>query len=182
MPIDVLCETQGAAHDVLKGLPDGMLHAATPCTEWDLEALIGHLLMTQALFFRLATGRAPNGASESDDFVGTFDREAADVLVAVSTNGFDTRVLDLPFGQFTGEQFIDFVSLETLTHAWDVAKATAQDTDLAPRAADHLLVVATRTMGGPSRGPGRNFQAVQPAPPLATSADRLAAFLGRSVG
>ena len=73
------------------------------------------------------------------------------------------------------------MSLETLAHSWDMAKATSQDTDLAPDAAVHLLEVAQTMMSDDSRGENANFGSMQPCPPDAPAADRLAAFLGRRV-
>jgi uncharacterized protein (TIGR03086 family) len=89
--------------------------------------------------------------------------------------------VELPFGTFSGAQFIDFVSLETLAHAWDISKATSQDTDLASDAAIHLLEVAQAMMHDDQRGESTNFGPVQPCALDASPADRLATFLGRCV-
>jgi uncharacterized protein (TIGR03086 family) len=182
MPIEMLVETQTAVRRVLRGVASDRLGSATPCKDWDLSALIDHVLSGQSLLLGFVAEVQPETvvASEDLDVVGRFDDGATRMLAVVSVPGFAERTLDLPIGPFTGAEFIDLVSLETLAHAWDVARATEQDTDLAPAAAEYLLGVAKERMKAP-RAEGANFGPAQPAPEAAPPADRLAAFLGRSL-
>jgi len=68
---------------------------------------------------------------------------------------------------------------DVLTHAWDLAAATGQSTDLDPEVATKMLAVARKVVQPAFRGPGRPFGAEQPCSPDRPPADRLAAFLGR---
>lgn len=184
MSIDTLAEAQGAARTVLGRVSNDQLGCASPCTEWDVAALIDHLVGAQYWFLRAIAAETPedrDAKASSGDFRAAFDGAAGSIMGALSGVGFETRPVELPFGTFSGAQFIDFVSLETLAHAWDVAKATSQDTDLAPDAATHLLGVAQAMMGDDGRGDDANFGTVQPCATDAPAADRLAAFLGRHV-
>lgn len=187
MSIDTLAEVQQAARSVLGGVSGNQLTAASPCSEWDVAALIDHLVGSQYWFLHAVSVTKPDDTAaetaahaSTGDYRVAFDDVSASVMDALSPVGFESKAVELPFGTFTGAQFIDFVSLETLAHSWDVAKATSQDTDLAPDAAAHLLEVA-RTMMGDDRVENANFKSVQPCPPDATAADHLAAFLGRRV-
>jgi uncharacterized protein (TIGR03086 family) len=183
MSIEHLDEVQAVAHEVLTGVPKGSMSNATPCSEWDLGSLIDHLIGSQYLFAQFATGTAPSEAEShpsQGDFVAAFDQSGAKVRSIVTEPGFSERALKLPFGDFTGEQFIDFVCLETLTHAWDVAQATSQSSDFAPGPSQHLLGVATKMMGGSPRAANPNFAAETTAAADAHDADRLAAYLGRT--
>jgi len=183
MSTDTMAAAQQAARSVLGGVSKDQLAGSSPCTEWDVAAVIDHLVGSQYWFLKAisatATGDGVTDAS-SGDFQAAFDEVAGSVMDAVSADGFAVREVELPFGTFTGAQFTDFVSLETLAHSWDVAKATSQDTDFAPDAAVHLLKVAQNMMGGERSG-NANFGPVQPCAPDAPAADRLAAFLGRSL-
>ena len=69
---------------------------------------------------------------------------------------------------------------DTFAHGWDLAKATGQSTDLDPELAEGLLANAPipDTFRGDEPMP---FGPQQEAPPGATAADRLAAYLGRKV-
>ena len=183
MSIDTLRETQRAARSVLGGVSENQLAAASPCSEWDVAALIDHLVGSQHWFLQAISVTKPADAAvdaSTGDYRTLFDEVSASVVDALSADGFESRAVDLPFGTFTGAQFIDFVGLETLTHTWDLAKATSQNTDLAPDAAAHLLDIAQALMGH-DRVANANFGSVQPCPPDASAADHLAAFLGRHV-
>jgi uncharacterized protein (TIGR03086 family) len=180
MPIELLKECQATAHDVLQGVLPQQMKAPSPCSEWSVGQVVDHLIEAQTHFVQMAGGE-PSSVEIHGSSLDRFDAAAAEVLAFVSEAGFGARAVKLPFGEFTGEQFVDLVSLETLVHAWDVASATSTDTDLAPNAATHLLEVATKMMGGSPRPAGSNFAAEQIAPPTSTSADHLAAYLGRPV-
>ncbi len=184
MSIETVAETQRVARGVLGAVSEDELSSATPCTEWDVEKVIDHLVGSQRWFLQaISTPEADGGTSEASagDYRKAYDEAASSVLGALSVDGFASREVELPFGTFSGAQFMDFVSLETLAHTWDVAKATGQDTDLAPEAAEHLLGVAQAMLGTEGRSESGNFGPVQPCPTDAPAADRLAAFLGRRV-
>ena len=83
--------------------------------------------------------------------------------------------LELP-GEVAGLVVLD----ELVVHGWDIAKATGQSTDFEP-----ATVAAARSGYEQApvlpRGEGKPFREEKPAPAGATDADRLAAFLGRTV-
>ena len=62
-----------------------------------------------------------------------------------------------------------------------MATATGQETNLAPDVAERALAVARIWYRDQPRGPGNAFGPEQWAPPGASAADRLAAYLARSV-
>ena len=78
--------------------------------------------------------------------------------------------------------FASLRSCDVFTHAWDLARATGQPTDLDPELAAANLDAARTLMREGLRGPGRSFGAEQSCPDGGTTADQLAAFLGREVG
>jgi uncharacterized protein (TIGR03086 family) len=69
---------------------------------------------------------------------------------------------------------------DAFTHAWDLAKATGQSTDLDPEMAEGVLAAVKQFVGPDMRKPGF-FDVEKPAPATATAADRVAAYLGRDV-
>jgi len=71
---------------------------------------------------------------------------------------------------------------DTFTHAWDLARATGQDTNLAPELAAQLLAQSRQSIQPAFRSEdGAIFGLEQSAPEGASPADQLAAFLGRTV-
>ncbi len=77
---------------------------------------------------------------------------------------------------------VGIATTDTFTHAWDVAKATGQSTDLDGEFAGDLLERAKSMMGDAVRGPDGSamFGPEQRAPEGGSNADQLAAFLGRN--
>jgi len=80
-----------------------------------------------------------------------------------------------------GAAFIGLRTSDVFTHAWDLAKATGQPTDIDPELATEALKAAQERISPAFRGPGRPFGEQQPCPDGRSKADELAAFLGRIV-
>lgn len=72
--------------------------------------------------------------------------------------------------------------MNLLAHAWDLAIATGQPTNLDPELADYVLAFSKQMTSRPVlRGDGRRFGAEQPCGDERPAADRVAAFLGREL-
>jgi uncharacterized protein (TIGR03086 family) len=67
--------------------------------------------------------------------------------------------------------------VETVTHGWDLARATGQTPDYAPEAVQTALAFSDRM--APRAAPGGPFAPATQPGPQATDLDRLAARLGR---
>jgi uncharacterized protein (TIGR03086 family) len=80
-----------------------------------------------------------------------------------------------------GSMLVQQLIIELLTHGWDLARATGQDTNLAPEVAEETLGVVQSWYRDQPRGPGNAFGPEQPTPAIASPADRLAAYLGRTI-
>jgi uncharacterized protein (TIGR03086 family) len=93
-----------------------------------------------------------------------------------------TRTYQLPIGELPGSAFIELRTSDLLVHAWDLAVATGQPTDLDPELAEYVLAISKDMMSRPGlRGAGRPFGVEQPCGDERPAADRLAAFLGREL-
>jgi uncharacterized protein (TIGR03086 family) len=170
---------------VLTGVSKDQLGDETPCADWKVSDLINHIVGGQ-LFFEAGANGAPPAQSETDfsssDFVSAFDDGAKRCLAAFRADGVMEKTLTLPFGQMPGAAFMGLAATDTFTHGWDLAKATGQNTDLAPELAAQLLAGARQAIQPGFRNPeGNPFGAEQSAPASACNADQLAAFLGRNV-
>ena len=89
-------------------------------------------------------------------------------------------MIDIPAGRVPGMAALHIRITETLTHGWDLARATGQT----PRYDDEVVAAgmafATGQLGG-NRPPGGPFKPPVTAPDDAPPIDRLAAYLGRQV-
>jgi uncharacterized protein (TIGR03086 family) len=185
MAAEPLEQAIAVTRGVLVNVSKEQLDDATPCAQWKVRDLINHIVGGQYFFAAGASGAAPSGEETdfaSGDFVAAFDEGARASLAAFRADGVMDRMLTLPFGQMPGSAFLGLASTDTFTHGWDLARATGQDTDLAPELAGQLLAGARQAIAPAFRSEdGAVFGPEQTAPAGACNADHLAAFLGRKV-
>lgn len=170
---------------VLAATSKEQLDLDTPCASWKVKDLINHMIGAQYFFIGGVTGDQREGDAPdfaAGDFVAAFDEASSEAIAAFGAEGVMDKMLTLPFGPMPGSAFIGLAMTDTFQHGWDLAKATGQNTDLAPDLASALLVGARAAIKDGFRGPeGAPFGAEQTPPAGASNADQLAAFLGRTV-
>lgn len=172
------------ARDALSAVSADQLSGATPCASWDVAALINHMVGAQHFFLARMTGQPPSGEQDfaSGDYVAAFDEASTRSLAAFQEEGALQRTVSLPFGDMPGAGVLGLAATDTFQHSWDLAKATGQDTDLAPELAEGLLAQAKEMIQPAFRGPdGAPFGPEKLCDDSASNADQLAAFLGRDV-
>jgi len=173
------------ARSVLASVTDDQLPSATPCASWNVSELINHMVGGQGFFTACVNGEMPSGDSPdfaSGDFRAAFDEAASACLAAFQAEGAMAKTVKAPFGEMPAPAFMGLAITDTFQHAWDLAKATGQDTDLAPELATALVAQTKAAISDNFRGPeGAPFGAEQSAGDDASPADQLAAFLGRAV-
>ncbi len=182
---DSLAAAFGAARGELNRVDTERLDAATPCHSWDVRALVNHVVGAP----RFAASRVGGRETSVDvdfaagDFVAAHDETSKVALEAFGSPGALERLVEFPFGERPGGFLMFFVASDQLAHAWDLAHATGGSTDIAPGLAAELLEEAKATVTSEMRGPDGEaaFGPEGVVPRGACAADRLAAFLGRSV-
>ena len=177
------CEATGR---VVEGVRPDQFGLATPCTEWDVRALLNHLLGTLALgeallldaqpAVKVAPGEVPDVDLVGHDPAQAYRLGTKALLVAAGGDAL-TRSHHTPLGEMPGAVLGGFTTLDILVHGWDLAKATGQDPTLEPSLAEELLGFARETLSESTRGP-------RIGPPVAVGADapateRLVGYLGR---
>jgi uncharacterized protein (TIGR03086 family) len=175
------------AKGVLANVKPGQLDDPTPCASWKVRDVINHLV-GGSYFFAAATNGEPAGeAAEAPDFASgdyraAYEEGSKQAIAAFAAPGALERIVKVPFGEFPAVAWMGLATTDTFTHAWDLAKATGQSTDLAPQLAEQLLVGARQAISDALRGnEPMPFAAEKDCPDGAAAADRLAAFLGRTV-
>ncbi len=185
MSTQPLEQTIAATRGVLVNVTPDQLGQPTPCASWDVAALINHIVGGQHFFVAGLEGEPPTGEQPdfaAGDFVAAFDDASSACLSGFQAEGAMEKMYKLPFGEMPGAAFMGLACTDTFQHAWDLAKATGQSTDLAPELAEALLAQSRRFIQESFRGPeGAPFGPEQTAPADAAPADQLAAFLGRTV-
>lgn len=179
--MDVLAAHQRAQQvfgEVLANVACDQFDLPTPCEEWTVKGLIDHML-TGNQRVQSRAGREP--VALPNGLLAAHAASAAGAHAVFAAPDGLTRMFVLPIGTLPGEAFIGIRTGDAFTHAWDLARSTGQPTDLDPEVAEHALAFSRRGITPELRGPGRPFGEEQPCPPGASAADRLAAYLGRSI-
>ncbi len=182
-PISAFAAACDEATAVLAKVAPDQWSIQSPCAEWDVRGVANH--MTGGALM-VAAGVTGSEFEHVEDYVGSDPAASfkAAAEAAVSAFRADPSVLGrpvkMPFGEMPGAAIAGLFANDELTHAWDVAKATGQSTDLNPMLAEGCLASAKAMVTADFRKPGF-FDAEVAAPEGASAADRLAAFLGRQV-
>lgn len=153
----------------------------TPCTDFDVSALLNHMLGGLAMLTTAAGGgkaQMPEGDQFGSDPGAVYDERRSLLLTALQDQGVLDRTWEMPFGPMAGETMADIAFMEHLAHAWDLATATGQDTTLPPDLVAECVEVVT-PMDTMLRIPGVCAAAVS-VPDGATAQDKLIGFLGRT--
>ncbi|MBV8980982.1 MAG: TIGR03086 family protein [Acidimicrobiia bacterium] len=168
---------QQAFAGVLANVKSDQLGDATPCPDWKVRDLLGHVIGGNQ---RTAQSEAQL-PEDFDMFVDAFAASAEAAQDAFASPDGMTKTYDVGIGPIPGSRFIVLRTTDVLTHAWDLATATGQNTDIDSALAIEMLALSQKFMRPEFRGEGMPFAAEQPCDDDAVAADRLAAFLGRPV-
>ena len=156
----------------------------TPCAEWDVRALLNHVLGNNHLYASAVEGAAVDWAARDRDRVGDDPLGAYTASVEAVTDAFARADLatevDLPFGRLPAAQAVAVHFVDALAHGWDLAVALGRDSrldpDLASAALDIVAFYPPDVFGTPIFF-AEQQQCATDAPPDV----RLVATLGRTV-
>jgi uncharacterized protein (TIGR03086 family) len=184
-PFDAHERTVDSTVSIVANIVPAQFGAPTPCADFDVQALLEHLIAANLRFVALASGEAADGRAPAREHIrdGDVARPYRASARAVTAAWRDPSLLDgryrLPIGDVPGTVAIGIHTVEALVHGWDLAKATGQPTEIAP----DLFAFAwehCRGIDDSLRGPGRPFGPPVEAPNGATDTERLMAWLGRT--
>jgi len=179
--LDLLKRTVGEVDKLIAGLSDDQLAVQTPCTDWKVSDLLGHITGGATMFAQSAEEAvgAEAGPAPSGDHRSAWSTASRRALAAFELPGVMDKTVKLPFGEMPAGVALNIAVFDVATHAVDLASCTGQTIS------DEGLLEAALGMGkqmiGPDfRQPGI-FDAEQPCPDDAPVAQRLLAFAGRKV-
>jgi uncharacterized protein (TIGR03086 family) len=169
-PIELLERTLRRSQAVVDAIAPTQADLRTPCPDWTVRDLVGHLLVDLTNFRLRAEGGEPDwtrgpmdpGTNWSDAF-----RAGADALA----EAWRTHPPD-PDGPVAGQTIAEFA-----IHTWDLARATGQSHGIDNAAADFATTWMGKALQPEYRGSA--FGAEHAVPADAPSWQRLVAFAGR---
>ncbi|MGW1741497.1 TIGR03086 family metal-binding protein [Nocardia sp. NPDC001965] len=159
--------------------------APTPCTEFDVRALLEHLSCHPAKLVATATGadprRLPSRAEIDNEQPGEdYRKRSGAALDHWSDDALLTRTVTAPWGAAPGGLAVGGYLMETVAHGWDLAVATGQPAEADPVLVAKAQAIADRALTDAFRGPESPFGVRVEPRPDAGPTERLAAFLGRT--
>ena len=179
--IDLYGRALDQTGQIVAGVRPDQLDAPTPCSAWSVRTLLGHLVRGNQNIAAAAAGqpRQPNPIADvGDDPVRAYQESAAAARQAWQDAALLDQSYPGPLGMLPGRALLTLRVADTVTHGWDLARATGQEARYDDDIVQTALTFAAARWSG-DRPPGGPF-----APPVAVPddlppIDRLAAYLGR---
>lgn len=154
----------------------------TPCADWDVRALVNHLVgedrWAEALFGGRTiaeVGDAFAGDLLGDDPLAAWDRAASGALAATPRREDLDRSVGLERGPTPARTYLMELANDHVIHAWDLAAAIGAD-----RRLDPALVAPARAWFATVEDVYRRWGAIGPRPPIPTDADEQTVLLAMS--
>jgi uncharacterized protein (TIGR03086 family) len=187
-PVELFTKASNHAKGVLAGVRQEQLDGSTPCSEWNVKALIDHLIGgAQYLNSSLsgnpsppgdAGGSAPSSGNNVAELAATYGSLTAEALRAAANPAALETKIETPVGEMSGGQFLGIMFMDHLVHSWDLAKATGQDTRLDAELAEICYQMCTPSLIEMGRERGA-FGPALPVPESASTQDKLLGYMGR---
>ncbi|MFF2395117.1 TIGR03086 family metal-binding protein [Nocardia sp. NPDC058114] len=171
--------------DAVEAASDSALSTETPCAGWDLRALLDHMGTQNRGFAAAARGaNAPAvwAVRPAIDPIGDYIRSAHDVVAAFAACQARTlRLPEIPPGEFPVATALGFHLIDSVVHAWDVARSVGRAIDLDPDLAPTALRIAEAVPTGTARRrPGAAFGPALEVADTTATLDRILRVLGRA--
>jgi uncharacterized protein (TIGR03086 family) len=169
-PIDLLLTTLRRTQAVVDATAPAQAGLRTPCPDWTVRDLVGHLLVSLANFRLRAEGGQPDWtrgpADPGTNWSAAFRADAGALAEAWRSHPPD------PGGPVAGQTIAEFA-----IHTWDLERATGQSRGIDEAAAEYAAAWMRRALQPHYRGSA--FAAEHAAPADARPWERLVAFSGR---
>ncbi|MGQ0805758.1 MAG: TIGR03086 family metal-binding protein [Actinomycetota bacterium] len=178
-------EALASTRHYVAGIGTDQWKAPSLCEGWDVRELVNHIVSGNYWAGELARGKTIEEVGDrlagdilGDDPLGEYDTSSGAASAAFHMPGAMEAPCAVSYGPVPGEVYAGHRFLDVVIHGWDVAKATGQDTKLAPE-----LVEACWAVVEPQKdllvGSGM-FGSDHDAPAGADRQTALLALLGRT--
>jgi uncharacterized protein (TIGR03086 family) len=183
-PVEIYEATVQSMQSIISGVKADQLNSTTPCTEWNVQALINHNIKVSQFFNSIFTGTGGVNPMEvnvplpTEGAAAAFEAATGGLLATAKATDLE-KVVEAPFGAMPGGQLLMIPFGDMLIHQWDLAKATGQDTSLDSGLAEVCYNLFER-LEERGRDPN-NFAEAVSLPASASIQDKLIAFTGRQL-
>ncbi|MDX1658361.1 MAG: TIGR03086 family metal-binding protein [Nitriliruptorales bacterium] len=171
--------------EVVAAIPDDRWSAPTPCSEWDVRDVVGHLT-TECLWVpEILAGKTIEEVGDrfEGDMLGdqprqAFDAAADGALAAMADLDDLQRTVHLSFGDVPAEVYAWQLFTDALVHGWDAGRGAGLDVGLDPDLCEAALAANRPMVTDEVREAGIIGPEVEVADD-APVCDQLLGFLGR---
>lgn len=186
----VMRTAAAGVNDVVRRLPsdvaDEVWSSPTPCSDWDLRALLNHLTAEHRWAPRLLAGEtlADVGDDYAGDVLGEDPPAAWEQAVSRSLRAWEQVddepvLLQMSFVPVTRQEYAQQMVVDLVVHGWDLARAAGLPYQPAPAAVQEALDYERPRLEGGEGWPGIFGRAV-PVPEGSTDlVDEVVALTGR---
>jgi uncharacterized protein (TIGR03086 family) len=164
---------------------DDQWERPTPCADWDVRALVNHVVNENRWTPPLIEGQTMVDVGDrfDGDLLGgapklAWEESAQEATAAVHGDGALDRTVHLSFGDVPGREYVWQLFADILVHGWDLAKGIGADDRL-----DRDLVETCAQWFAEVEDAYRSAGAIGPRPDVPDHADaqtRLLAAFGRA--
>ncbi len=179
-PIDRIESAVQHTSKIVHGVNADQYGEQTPCSEFKVKDLLNHVIGGLEMLRDAAAGGSPampDGDQFGADAGKEYDERSAKLLDVLREPGTLDRTWKMPFGELPGQAMAGICFVEHVTHGWDLAKATGQDTTIPDE-----LIAEARGVVEPTDAMWRMQGVCGPAvevPETASATDRYAGLMGR---
>ncbi len=185
---DVFPEACATITPVVRKASDADLDLSTPCSDYDLRALVDHFAGTTGALARAGAQQPLDAADPWGSTTRVADGDWAATLTAnlqAMADGWSQPQawqgsVDTGGGEMPARSVGDMALIEVMVHGWDLARATGQELEVSPD-----LGAEVRRLVEETADLGRQMEAYGPAvevSPDASDFERALAAAGRDPG
>ncbi|MFE5889375.1 TIGR03086 family metal-binding protein [Streptomyces sp. NPDC056468] len=182
-PVRAFIEVVDTVAYLVEAVEEEQWSAPTPCTDWNVQQLVDHLVTGQRTFAEVMGAQSTLPELDADPapqaLKGTFRMSAATLVAAFERPGALERTVQAPIGEVPGAVALRLQTIEHLVHGWDLAQAIGQKALFGDSAVEREIEFTRGLVAQLPSGPGAPFAPSRTASEDAPAIDRLAALLGR---
>jgi uncharacterized protein (TIGR03086 family) len=172
--------------DLVDAVPEDAWDRRTPCPDYDVRALLGHIVGWSEMFAAAAHGEMfdgdPTSVVADADAGARFRKAAARIVSGWESLGTDRSVPFTGGHDVPGPMVVTMTATEYLSHGWDLATGAGLAVPYSDEEAEETLSRAEKTLLPEYRGEGKPFGEIVPVPEGASAVDRFIGFVGRQAG
>jgi uncharacterized protein (TIGR03086 family) len=145
-PLDAMSAATATFLAVLDGVGPGQLSMATPCEDWDVQALLTHVIVGDEMAVALLEGASQDEARTyldqevGDDIVDRCRTTLAAQLAQIRAIDDWDAVVHHVIGEIPASQLLRFRIGDLTLHAWDLANAIGVEDGIPDDLADVVYV------------------------------------------